>query len=434
MKNNHRLNLALLTGLPIVILFHCADAPTESRIAKFDNPKLCSQALVYACCPSTDNTFKVEIGTNGCHEFRSGCFKDYSVDEGSVPSSKANQSEKGKTCKVKAEVSPPVSPINPPLPRPTPRPEVWFTPNVGSKDLLALYSNPDAWKNARSQIHVMKHYSANVMGNQTCVMCNGNNGDAMVTAEIYRKLASWGIELAAEVGVLKPENSICSITNTSPRYTFMDLLTKKAEANGGRLSRISIDENMYAGMRKDVSNPCNLTANQAATEFIKFFREVNRRWPTVKIGAIEPYPGGLPATTALAIKTYLSTVAQAGLKLDHFHIDIDNDALKTGWELEITDVLNHAKKLGIPTGIIFMSPVADGSEDFVKRQQENIQRYKSLIPLIDHAIFQSWAITLPVSPTSSKIYPDNLPESGPSMTSALLQGLKVVKALISNPK
>jgi len=37
--------------------------------------------------------------------------------------------------------------------------QVWFTPNIASVDMLDLFSNPEQWTSARSQIDVFKFYT-----------------------------------------------------------------------------------------------------------------------------------------------------------------------------------------------------------------------------------------------------------------------------------
>ena len=384
--------------------------------------KQCTMETQSACCPSDSGEFKVEtLGSRSCgFVFRDGCFGPFTIISDESQPSRDGSGPKSLLCKRGKE--PELGPRPIPNPNPSPRPEVWFAPNVGSKDLLDLYRKPAAWEKSRKSIHVIKHYTANLMGPATCANCGGNFSDAMIVVGAYHMIASWGIELAAEVGVLKPENKICSIADNSQRFVFMDALTKKAAVNGGRLSRISVDESMYAGIREDVAIPCKITLQQAAKEFINYAGVV-----------IEPYPGSLQATTANSIKTYLSLVTQAGIKLDHFHLDIDNDALKPGWQQDVGAILEHARKLRIHTGIIFMAPVASGNKDFTLRLQENVQRYKEFVPLLDHVIFQSWALSLPLSANNSQVFPDNLPESGPSLTSGLMQGLEFLQPIFQRP-
>ena len=410
--------------------FKFASGSGQPVIGDPGGPVACTMAHIDACCPSDSGEFKVETRFNGCGPaFKDGCFSPFTIIRDDPQASMGGKT--GMPCKPGNESELPPWPI--PNPIPSPRPEVWFTPNVGSKDLLDLYRTPAAWEKSRKSIHVIKHYTGNLMGPDTCANCRGNFSSAMIAVGVYRLIASWGIELAAEVGVLKPENSICKITDDSPRFGFMEALTKKAADNGGRLSRISIDESMYAGIRQDVEKPCNISLQQAATEFIKYAGVVNKRWPSVKIGVIEPYPGSLQATTANSIKTYLSLVSQAGIKLDHFHLDIDNAALKPGWQNDVRAILVHARLLKIPAGIIFMAPVASGNEDFDLRLQENVQRYTEFVPLLDHVIFQSWALSLPLSPTISQVFPNNLPESGATLTSGLVRGLDFLRPHFLRP-
>ncbi len=37
--------------------------------------------------------------------------------------------------------------------------QIWFTPNVGSVDMLDLFNNPEQWPTARSQVDVFKFYT-----------------------------------------------------------------------------------------------------------------------------------------------------------------------------------------------------------------------------------------------------------------------------------
>lgn len=53
-----------------------------------------------------------------------------------------------------------------------PRRQVWFTPSIGSPDMVELFTRPEAWPKARGRIDVFKFYAAQVLDDAVaCPAC-----------------------------------------------------------------------------------------------------------------------------------------------------------------------------------------------------------------------------------------------------------------------
>ena len=93
--------------------------------------------------------------------------------------------------------------IDPPETSP-PQNQIWFTPNLASVDMLDLFSQPEHWDSARSDIDVFKFYTAQVgSGGWGCVGnpahdCGDNHLENLVDVQAFSKLGEWGIDIAIE--------------------------------------------------------------------------------------------------------------------------------------------------------------------------------------------------------------------------------------------
>ncbi len=54
--------------------------------------------------------------------------------------------------------------------------DVWFTSNVGTKDFLNMFSQPQLWEKARSKINVIKFYNLQLLADSEaeCPLCEQN--------------------------------------------------------------------------------------------------------------------------------------------------------------------------------------------------------------------------------------------------------------------
>src|SRR5579872_3355626 len=84
---------------------------------------------------------------------------------------------------------------------------VWFTPNVGSPDLLQLFTAPDGWPRARRVVGVFKFYGQQLASTEPaqCPTCGDNILPRLAEAGAFDRLAEWGMRAGMEFGAVKPQ-------------------------------------------------------------------------------------------------------------------------------------------------------------------------------------------------------------------------------------
>lgn len=91
-----------------------------------------------------------------------------------------------------------------PLAACAPEKEVWFTPNIGSPDMLDLFTRPEQWSRARSQVRVFKFKACATLDIRFGVIFwgqDGTNGRAY-----YDDVLGWVRTVGEAVG--RPEDVV----------------------------------------------------------------------------------------------------------------------------------------------------------------------------------------------------------------------------------
>ncbi len=162
--------------------------------------------------------------------------------------------------------------------------EVWFTPNLASRDMLRLFSNPTEWFRARSRINVFKFYIQQTFTNG-CGDCGDNTFTNLAKAGnggAFNWLNSNNIKIGLEAGVVKDWN--CG-RNPVDAVSGVLQAVGNIQGAGGRVSYIAMDEPYVS-----VKEWCKQSIDTASEHVAYFVREVNRRHPGIAVGLIEPYP------------------------------------------------------------------------------------------------------------------------------------------------
>lgn len=298
------------------------------------------------------------------------------------------------------ELSTAVAPLRGPQPWSD---ETWFAPNVGSADLLNLFSEPARWARARSRVQVFQFYQPNIVFDTGCVRCENNTKSNLIAVDAYRKLRTWGIDLAIESGVIKAEHPPCSV---APWVGAALESISVVLANGGTLPRISMDEPLYGATRTDLVPGCRISLTAATDQVASYVAQLRAQHPGIRVGLVEPYPA-LPVGQ---IAQFLSALASRGVAPAYFHLDVDEDALQGPWQQEIAALRGHVDALGIPFGVLLTAPRADTSDQFYVRARQNLERYLFLGRQA-HAVFQSFAVSAPGTPSERQYLPVNLPDN-----------------------
>ncbi len=307
--------------------------------------------------------------------------------------------------------------------------ETWLAPNLGSPDLLSLFSQPELWPIARSRVHVVQLYAPQITAESPaeCFHCRGNLKQALLDVDAYAKLRGFGIDLAVETPLLKAEYPCGGQAASAQVRSNIDYALHTmnlVKANGGVVSRLVFDEPFFAGVRTDLVPGCRLGVPDTVAivrDAIKTLR------PVVQVGLVEPYP----AVSAAQLASYLDMLVQSDARPAFFHLDVDDAILPPNWLSELNSLRQHAAALGIPFGVLYAPVVAATSQAFYVRALSQVTRYAQL-GRQEHAVFQSFALIAPPQ-DPSQLFPVNLPENDPnafSLTRLILEGTNTLSALL----
>ena len=300
---------------------------------------------------------------------------------------------------------------------PTP-PLVWFAPNMGSRDYVKLFTSPSQWPNARSKIDVLKFYAANLLSSPWPPLGN-NILDAFVAVDAFRKLADWGIDIGIEAGAVSEWSC-----DGEQGYLIVRQAIENVQNHGGSVGYIAMDENYIAGELLADGLSCQHTMEQSADVTADFVKRLNREFPHIVIGDIEPYP----YFSVLELERWLLALEERGAPQAFFHVDVDIEHVRVGEYDIATDLqaLSHfCAKHGIAFGIIFTSNPVQSHDNraYYESTIEWVHTIANNVGRSPHVIYQSWQ-----GPESDGIHavPINLPENDPeiySHTRLLLEGL-----------
>ncbi|TMC30070.1 MAG: hypothetical protein E6J24_16390, partial [Chloroflexi bacterium] len=320
------------------------------------------------------------------------------------------------------------------LPSPTPsarvrRPdeeEVWFTPNIGSTDMLGLFAANSEWSVARSKVTIFKFYNQQLTFSDPaqCPTCGHNLFPDLRDAGAFAALTRWGIDIGMEAGAVKEWGCTGDITASASL-----LAIRNVASAGGEIRYIAMDEPLEGGPRG-----CAQAAATTAAETARYIQLIKRERSGIQIGDIEPYP----LFKVKQLEDWITLLERDGASLDFFHLDVDAAAVAA----ERTDVSADLRALQaflaarrIPFGVIFTAPDqirATSAAIYFAQTIEWIQRVKAAIGRPQHSIFQSWLVT-----SGKSDIPVNLPETDTAVwshTRLINEGLDALRtASVATP-
>jgi len=292
-------------------------------------------------------------------------------------------------------------------------PNLWFCPNIGAKDTLELFRQPDAWSQARSRIDTFQFYAQNIMAgvdvdmaaNPNWELVGPNTFQALVDVDAFRKLAEWNIKVALEIGAVKPGDC-----DAKKNTELTGRLIKRIQDAGGVVDFIAIDEpipssrsalweNMMPGLG------CHLTLRDAATATVNYCQAVRAEFPGVSIGLIEAFPNSRVAE----LLKFVQHMSEGGFHPEFLHLDVDRNALRKKVDdkqlaVEMDEIGRVCQRAPIPYGQILWGQMFKSDVQYresVMTWASKIQRFK-VQP--DRIIVQSWEAL-----NGMKDLPKNLP-------------------------
>ncbi len=349
--------------------------------------------------------------------------------------------------------------------------EVWFAPNIGSVDMLDLFTKPEQWASARSKIDVFEFYGGHVgTAGWSCAArpeetkCGPNHLENFVEVDAFTKLAEWGIDIAIESFFAGPVMSIDPIECTPSDRIFRFSLEgsvniiRGVEENGGTVRYLAMDEPVrqwyptryHLETGKVDPRPCLVDSlDKLADEVAAYHHQMTEWYPAIPIGQIELYP----EVGVAQLKEWILALKARGVALPFLRLDVHGLRVEQyaqfGMEMNLADDLAELDSFleaeGIAFGIIYTDLqwnsqiweegtysdriYYDATMDWVKTV-----RAAEVIP--DQSVFQSWVIPYYDTGFGPKQRQINLPEDDPAIyshTRLINEALKVILSDSSNP-
>jgi hypothetical protein len=280
-------------------------------------------------------------------------------------------------------------------------PEVWFAPNLGSPDMIDLFTQPLQWHAARRATSVFKFYERALLADTpaACPECGRNILPELVRVDAFNRLNSWGISIGIEVGALKSWG--CAASATLPPT--LDAM-QRVEAHQAVVSVLAMDEPILGGQA------CGLTLDESAVHAARFALQARAGRPHVRVGDIEAYPiASVPTLIA-----WLAALRANGFTPAFFHLDVDRTHVaRIGADVagDLRTLRSAVETEGIPFGVIFASEVGTSDAAYTADVRSWVETVRGAMGQPTHSIFQSWA----VSPDGGLRVPANLPEADASL-------------------
>ena len=296
-------------------------------------------------------------------------------------------------------------------------PQVWFAPNLGSPDMIELFTRPQLWPGARRTVAAFKFYERALLADRPaeCPECGRNIFPELARVDAFNRLNSWGIAIGIDVDAVKHWG--CTAASTLP--SAMDAV-ERVETRHAVVTYLSMDEPLLGG------RDCDLELGEAAIHAASFARQARAAHPALRVGDIEPYPV-FPVPTLLA---WLTALRANSYTPAFFHLDVDRaHAARIGADVagDLRTLRGAVEAQGIPFGVIFWSDVGTSDADYAADVLAWVGTVRAAIAEPTHSIFQSWV----VSPDGSLRVPANLPEADaavPTHTRLIDDGLSALRS------
>lgn len=300
---------------------------------------------------------------------------------------------------------------------PAGRTQVWITPNVCSRDMLKLFSEPGKWVQARSKTNVFKFYPYH-LGNGPSV-CENNtltNFINIVPGGAFRWLNKQNpkIEIAIEAASVKAWN--CGGRMPDENVSSVSQAIRNIEASGGRVGYVAMDEPFTA-----VKSNCKQSSDITARQIKYYIDQLRIRHPGVSVGLIEAYP----YLNTEEIEEGILAIKEAGANISFLHLDGHRHGALANNDVfgDLRRLKDFCHKENIDFGVIVWGDDGTSNQGFSNESIMTVATINAAIGAPDHIIFQSWES----SSGQTLLNPDNLPENQPhTMTWIVNTGLALL--------
>jgi len=345
--------------------------------------------------------------------------------------------------------------------------KVWFTPNVGSVDMLDLFNQQEQWDSARLKIDVFKFYTGQVgSAGWSCTVnpssnCGDNHLQNLVDVQAFSKLGQWGIDIAIESFFAGPIMSVNPIECSTSEYVFSLTLDgsiniiQNVQSNGGMVRYLAMDEPIrqwypefyYIYTGQTDPRPCLVDSlGELADHVAAYILQMQEWFPSVSIGQIGLYP----EVGVDQFKEWIIALEARDVSLSFLHIDVHGPRVDQyintfGIILDVAADMAELKSFlnahDIEFGIIFFDTYYD-SQYWEPNEYNDSTYYAGTMNWVnfvhdanlepDHNIFQSWVFPYYTTGIGPNEIPVNLPENDSSMyshTRLINDGYEILNSL-----
>jgi len=261
----------------------------------------------------------------------------------------------------------------------SPGPEVWYAPGDETPDYVDMFTHPERWSRARSQISVFGLGPPAAMGaNRSGI----NTSMDLARVDAFRLLRSWGLKVALGVPAVKEWD--CSgqleIKRTLQYVTVV-------RQSGGDVDLLDMDEPLVGGVLH-----CHDEVGKVVQETAAYIAAIHSALPNIQIGYTEAYP----IFSVAQIEAFVADLQRNGVKLAFFHLDVNIPVLPIRPQIHLEPDLRALqaffRQQHVPFGIVIWSgynPV-HSDEAYYANAMAWVKRVHAAIGAPDQVIFASW--------------------------------------------
>jgi hypothetical protein len=218
-------------------------------------------------------------------------------------------------------------------------PQVWFAPDQRS-DILDLFSHPDEWATARSQVNVLELGQPQLVSPQPSLNVvnkwsdlTGPDAGAGIVTDLT---TNWKIDLASDTGVTKPQylayipdSGVVDTAKTAQAAaTAGEAAIKTVHDAGGSVKYVVMDSPYFNGV---TAPGTPMTTQQIADTVSRYILDIDKfcadnDLASPLIGDDDPYPVTPNATSGMDVPTiegYVNDLIARGTRPAFYHMDIN---------------------------------------------------------------------------------------------------------------
>lgn len=276
--------------------------------------------------------------------------------------------------------------------------EIWFCPNIGS-DIVQLFEQWDEWFAARQNITVFKFYAQHIL---SAGPIGNNTYEHLLRVDAFRKLKNRGIEIAVEMGAVKP-GSAC---DTRDNQRNLDTIMSRVGLAGAHVRYIAMDEPLVSRVF------CRQNVYTNALYTHDFMRHALDHYD-VEVGWIEAWP----QSPIEDFNSFLRVLRDYGTVRPSFlHLDIDRRRAAQDdnpFTAKIAgDFFALAHEYNIPrVGIILAGYDYETDAKYATDVRQWAADAIHMMPWWDDLVVQSWAMR--TGAVQFQDLPANLPMTAP---------------------